>query len=279
MALKKEAAVKLKTLGLDVDKLIAAILAETEQDYEIPEVIVLTPDQAAARDANMKEEGKKEAEPSVKTTLIKELGKKLNIEIKSDRIGDVVKEIEAFANKNSDEKVTLLQQQVQALTQDKTTLTQTLEQEKTKAEQAAFDAELISYFPANRGEDLTDADRLSIIKSNLQFEKVDGKKIVKKAGVIILDDATKAPKEPKDVLTEFFKEKPSLLGTIKTSAQGGRGAGDNFGGGGGAAGIKTMSQAKEQWLKDNPGGNLVSHEFTSYAAKLAETHTDFNWYE
>lgn len=286
MALKKEAVAKLKALGFDVDKLIAAIQDEAEKDYEIPKAvllkdgdIVLTSDQAAARDANMKEEGKKEAEPAIRATLVKELGKKLNLELKSDRIGDVVKEIETFASKNNDEKVGLLQQQVQALTADKIALTQSLEQEKARASQAAFDAELISYFPDNRGEDLTDSDRLSIIKSNLQFETVDGKIVVKKAGQIQLDDATKAPKAPKDVLTDFFKEKPSLLGTVKVPPVGGRGAGDHFGGGGGSAGVKTMSAAQEQWLKDNPGGNTTSPEFTAYVGKLAEENTDFKWYE
>lgn len=277
MSLPKEAKEKIKKLGLDVDKLIEAITAEAETPYDVPDVVALSPDELTARDNNMKKEGAKDAEPAVRKTLINELGKKLNIEIKSERIGDVVAEIQTFANKNSDEKVGLLQKQVEALTADKTNLSQTLEQEKARAAQASFDAELISYFPPSRGADLTDADRLSIIKSNLQFETVDGAIVVKKGGQVLLDDATKAPKAPKAALDDLFKEKPSLIGVVKTPG-GGRGGNDDFGGSGGT-GIKKFSQAKEQWLKENPQGNITSPEFNDYTAKLALENTDFNWYE
>lgn len=278
MALKKETITKLKGFGLDVDALIAAIKADTEQDYTIPDVTVLTPEQLTERDNNMKKEGEKGVEGSVRATLVKELGKKLNVEFKSERIGDLATEIQQFANKSGDEKVTLLQQQVTALTADKATLTQQIEQEQTKAAQAAFDAELISYFPATRGADLSDSDRLSIIKANMQFETVDGKVVVKRNGEVVLDPTTRAVRAPKDVLGDFFKEKPSLVGVAPAPGGGGRGGADTPPGGGGA-GVKSMSKAKEQWLQSNPDGNLVSPEFNDYVGKIAAENTDFNWYE
>ncbi len=278
MALKKETITKLKGFGFDVDKLIAAIRADDEQDYTIPDVTVLTADQLTERDNNMKKEGEKNAEPAVRSTMVKELSKKLNVELKSERIGDLATEIQQFANKSGDEKLTLLQQQVTALTADKTTLTQQIEQERTKAAQAAFDSELISYFPANRGGDLSDQERLSIIKSNMQFETVDGKVVVKRNGEVVLDPTTRAVRAPKDILTDFFKEKPSLAGVAAAGGAGGggRGGGDNTGG---AGGVKKMSEAKQQWLNENPGGNLMSPEFNDFVGKLSIEHTDFNWYD
>lgn len=279
MALKKETIAKLKGFGLDVDALIAAIKADDEKDYTIPDVTVLTTEQLTERDNNMKKEGEKGAEATVRATLVKELGKKLNVEFKSERIGDLATEIQQFTNKSGDEKVTLLQQQVTALTADKAALTQQVEQERTKAELAADDADLISYFPANRGADLSDSDRLSIIKANLQFETVDGKKVVKRNGEVLLDPTTRAVRSRKDVIADFFKEKPSLVGVVTTPPGGGRGGGDTGAGGSGGVGIKTMSKAKEQWLQDNPGGNVVSPEFNDYVGKIAAENTDFNWYE
>lgn len=277
MALKKETIAKLKGFGLDVDALIAAIKADTEQDYTIPDVTVLTPEQLTERDNNMKKEGEKGVEGSVRATLVKELGKKLDVEFKSERIGDLATEIQQFANKSGDEKVTLLQQQVTALTADKATLTQQIEQEQTKAAQAAFDADLISYFPANRGADLSDSDRLSIIKANMQFETVDGKVVVKRNGEVVLDPTTRAVRAPKDVIGDFFKEKPSLVGVAPSPGGGGRGGADTPPGGGGA-GVKSMSKAKEQWLQSNPDGNLVSPEFNDFVGKIAAENTDFDWY-
>ena len=279
MSLKTETVTKLKGFGLDVDKLIAAIKADTETDYEIPEVTVFTAAKLEERDNNMKEAGKKDAEGTVKSTLIKELGKKLNVELKSDRIGDLATEIQELTNKTGDEKVKLLQQQVTALTADKTTLTQEVEKEKTKAAQALFDNELIGYFPPNRGGDLTDAQRLLLIKADLQFETVEGKVVVKKGGAAVLDDQTKAPKAVKDVLTDYFKEKPSLVGENKgggAGGNGGRGGTDNFGGGG-SGGAKKYSQVKEDWLKANPEGNVTSPEFMNHVGKIATETTDFDW--
>lgn len=278
MSLKTETVNKLKGFGFDVDKLIAAIKADTETEYVIPDVTVFTADKLEERDNNMKEAGKKDAEGSVKSTLIKELGKKLNVELKSDRIGDLASEIQELTNKTGDEKVKLLQQQVAALSADKTTLTQQVEQEKTRAAQAAFDNELIGYFPPTRGGDLTDAQRLLLIKADLQFETVEGKVVVKKGGAAVLDDQTKAPKAVKDVLTDYFKEKPSLVGVAKDAGggSGGRGGGDNFGGGG-AGGAKKYSQVKEDWQKANPEKNITSPEFMDHVGKIATETTDFDW--
>ena len=86
MALKQASIDKLKGFGLDVDKLIAAIKADTEQDYDIPEVTVLTATQLTERDNVKIADGKKLGETEAKTTLVKELGKRLNTDFKGERL-------------------------------------------------------------------------------------------------------------------------------------------------------------------------------------------------
>lgn len=283
MALKQVTVDKLKGFGLDVDKLIAAVKAEAEQDYEIPEVTVLTATQLTERDNVKIGEGKKEGEKEAKTTLVKELGKRLNTEFKGERLADVVNEIQTFTNKSGDEKLKLLQDQVTALTADKTTLSSKITEYEGSLAAAKFDNELIGYFPANRGAGLTDSERLTLIKNAISFETVDGKQIAKRNGVPVTDPTTHAPLPVDKVISAYFTEKPLLLGGAAASgsggAGGGRGGGDTGAGGSGTGGIKSFSQAEKAFKEQNPEGNTMSPEFTAYVDKIAKDTPDFNYYE
>lgn len=278
MSLKKQAADKLKTVfGLDVDKLIAAITAQEEQDFEIPEVTVLTAQQLTERDNVKVGEGKKLGESEAKATLVKELGKRLNAEFKSERLGDLANEITTFANKSKDDQVKLLQDQVNALLADKTQLTGKITEMETLTHQARFDSELIGLFPPNRGAGLTDAERLTLIKNAITFETVDGKPVAKRNGEVVRDTATQAPLPINKVIDSYFQEKPLLLGITGTQAPaGGRGAGDAHGSTSGA--VKRFSEAEKQWKENNPEGNTLSTEFQSYVAKIAKDTPDFDYY-
>jgi hypothetical protein len=282
MALKQPTIDKLKGFGFDVDKLIAAIKAEAEQDYEIPEVTLLTPTQLTERDNVKIADGKKLGEAEAKSTLVKELGKRLNTDFKGERLADVVNEIQAFTNKNGDEKVKLLQDQVTALTTDKTTLSSKLTEFESNLQAAKFDSELIGFFPTNRGAGLTDSERLTLLKSAITFETVDGKPVAKRNGQVVTDPTTHAPLPVKNVIESYFTEKPLLLGTVQapgTGGSGGRGGGDNPPGGRGTAGIKKFSEAEKAWKEQNPTGNTMSSEFTAFVDKLAKTDPEFNYYE
>ena len=283
MALKQVTIDKLKGFGLDVDKLIAAIRADAETEYEIPEVTVLSPAQLTERDNVKIGEGKKLGEAEAKTTLVKELGKRLNTDFKGERIADVVNEIQAFTNKTGDEKVKLLQDQVTALTTDKTTLSTKLTEYESSLQAAKFDSELISLFPANRGAGLTDGERLTLVKNAITFETVDGKVVAKRNGTVVTDPTTHAPLPVNQVIESYFKEKPLLLGTVPAAGagaggSGGRGAGDSGAGGGAATGIKSFSAAEKAWKEANPEGNTMSPEFTEYVDKIAKDTPDFNYY-
>ena len=276
MALKKETIDKLKTFGIDIDKLIAAHTAEGEQELELPELTALTPAQLTERDNVKIAEGKKQGETEARSILVKELSKSLNVELKGERIADVVSEIQAFANKNGDEKVKLLQDQVTALTSDKSKLTGEIAEIKNSLSAAKFDSELIGLFPANRGAGLSDTERLTLIKNSISFETVDGKQVAKRDGVVMTDPVTHAPLPAAKVIEGYFAEKPLLLGNVSNQAPGGRGGSDNPSGGG-MTGIKKFSEAEKAWKAQNPDGNPASPDFMNYVNKLAKDDPSFDY--
>src|SRR5690242_13264402 len=106
---------KIKSYGFDVDKLIEAIKAEGEVDYEVPEFVAMKQADLDARDQNKIAEGKKEGEKSGEkdaiNTLRKELGKRLSLELKGERLGDIANEIQAKINQGENEKLQELQTQ------------------------------------------------------------------------------------------------------------------------------------------------------------------------
>lgn len=276
--LKKEAIDKIKGYGFDVDKLIAAVKDEKEVDYPVPEFEALTADQLATRDAGKIAEGKTTGETEARKTLVKEVGTRLGFTPKGERIGDLVTDLQAKINATGDEKVKTLQDQVVLLTKDKETLTELVATEKKTASQARFEAELVSHLPTGRGKILRDDERVLMLTRDITFEEVDGKRVAKRNGEILKDPKSHAPLPVPDVVKLYAGERGWDKETAG-SGSGGRG-GSSDGGGGGIGAIKNMTQAKEQWKKDNPDNpNTMSTEFTTYVNKLAKDDKTFNIYE
>jgi uncharacterized small protein (DUF1192 family) len=284
MALKKEIADKIKSYGFDVDKLIAAIKDEAEVDYELPDVVVMKPADLEARDANVGKErfkaGKEEGEKEAKATFIKEASKKLGIDFKGDRIADLLKEIEAHKNASNDDKVKELSERVNLLQKDKETLAAQYEQEQKRSKEAMFDRELVTFFPVNRTGDLSDAERLQLVKMNLSFEEMDGKTVVKRNGQVLRDPNTQNPLPINQVVTDLFNEKKWIGSTANTPPPtGGRGAGDNPPPNNPASGITTFGKFVDHWKEKNPGKGTANDEFTSALNKHAKETPGFKMYE
>lgn len=256
---------KLKKLGLDPDKLEAAAKDEKAVEVDIPEGQLFTAEQLQTRDANNKAEGKKEGEKEGETKgkelAAKAIKKKFGIESETKDIDKVAEEIEAKAKLGDPG----LKAQVDSLLKEKETLTGRLTQAEEKAQQLAFDTELIGMFPANRGADLTDTERLALVKMNLQFEKTDNGTIVKRNGAIVQDEATKAPLPVNKVIETYFTEKK----WVSEGGPGGRGGGDTPPSGGGGKPM-TYSQAEAEWKKANPGKEPIGVEFTDYLGNAAK---------
>lgn len=286
MALKKEVIEKIKAYGFDVDKLIEAAKADSEVDFEVPEFVAISQKDLDARDANKKAEGVKEGEAGAKSTFIKEAAKRLNIDFKGERIGDLVKEIETKINSSDDVKVKELTTQINLLQKDKETLTSQYESEKTRAQQAQFDAELISMFPQNRTPDLSDRERLALAKMNLTFEQLDGKLVVKRNGELVRDAKSQNPLPVDQVVKDFFTEKKWINdGTAATGANppanpGGRGGADKPPPqtGTGMSHIKTSTDFEKHWKEQNPGKPTMSPEYTAAISKHMKEVPDFNAY-
>lgn len=280
MPLKATAKDKLKsTFNIDVDKLIAAITAADEQDFEIPaDITVLKNTDLEARDNNNKATGKTEGitegEKKGKELAAKAFKKKFNlaetIPNDPDKVVEAVNETLGKGDAGLKEQVSLLQK-------DKETLLATNAQLETKAKQAGFDAELISYFPSGRSGELNDKERLALVKMNLEFGEENGATVVKKNGEVQRDKATRAPLAVKDVISSLFTEK-KWVPEAGSGGAGGRGGGDTPGGAGGAAGVKTMTGFKQKWVAENPGKDENGPEFQDAVAKHTKDVPDFNWY-
>lgn len=279
MALKQEDKDKLKALGVDPDKLEAAAKADTEVALEgIPtEVTVIKTADLETRDANKLAEGKKlgekDGETKGKELAAKAIKRKLAL---SDTVPNDLDKVIDAANEQLGKGDEGLKQQVAGLLKDKEALQAEKQQLQTQAKQAAFDAELISYFPANADSSLSHAERLALVKMNLQFEEADGKVVVKRNGNIVQDPNTHAPLAAKDVVAQLFTEK-------KWVAEGGAGGGGGRGGvdhppGGGTTGIKKYSAYVEKWKAENPGKNEISPEFQDALQKHTKDIPDFDYH-
>lgn len=282
MPIKKEDLDKLKTTlkGVDVDKMIAAAVATDEQPFEVPaDLSVLTAAELSARDANVtataQRAGEATGETKGKELAAKAFRKKFNL---PDTIGvDIDKVVEAV-NTELNKGDAGLKEQVTKLLADKTELETKVKETESKATAALFDAELIGMFPAGRTGDLQDHERLMLIKNQIEFVDVDGKKAakLKKDGKIIEDSATHAPLPLDQAMKTIFTER-KWIGEGGGGNEGGRGGGNSGGGAGGSAGIKQMSKYIEQWKVNNPGKNHVSPEFDADLAKHTKDVTDFDW--
>lgn len=277
MPLPKADQDKIKALGIDYALLEAAIKADIDTTVPIPEGTILTDAQLLERDTVKVNEGKGLGESSSKSALVQEVAKKMNITVKGDRIGDLVTSLNTEIAKGADEKYKLATDQVTALTADKAKLESDLAAKDGVIAATKFDSELINMFPVNRGKDLTDGDRLSLIQRDITFETVDGKRIAKRNGEVIKDPATHAPLAIDKVITNLFTEKPILLGTVETKGGGGRGAGDKPAGGG-SGGFKKASEVREDWKSKNPDGNVMGPECLAEINKVAKEDTTFDYY-
>lgn len=265
----------IKALGLDPDKLIEAVKADAEVDYEVPtEVTVIKNTDLEIRDNNNKAAGKTEGETigekKGKELAAKAFKKKFNLaDTVPAEVDKVVEEVNKTLAKGDDG----LKEQVSLLQKDKDALQLSLQQEQAKAKAATFDAEIISQFPAGRTTDLTDQERLALVKNALQIEEVEGKRVVKKNGEILRDKTTQNPLPVNQAITDYFTER-NWIG--KEGGAGGRGGSNNPPNG--TAGIKKYSEFKDKWVAENPGKNELSDEFINAVGKQAKDVADFDMY-
>jgi hypothetical protein len=261
---------KLKDLGIDTKKLIDAIKDEAESDFEIPAINNMTEDQLAERDENTVSAAKPAILAEGKNTGIeianKVIAKKFNLtDVDLKKPDSIVAALEKSVAKGDSG----LQEQITLLQSDKVTLEQQIETEKSTARSLSQDSDLLTSFPTNR-TGLSDKEFLTLTKMSLQFEDVDGIKVVKRDGVILRDPKTQKPIAAKEAIDGLFTEKK----WVSANEQVGRGGNDNTGGSGGKT--KKYSQALEDFKKQSPDGNEMSTEFEAFIKPYASEPT-FDW--
>lgn len=275
-----------KVFKLDVDKLIAAVTDPAEVELaDLPDGTLLTADELTARDTNKINEGKiagkTEGETSAVALAKTEIKKRLNLDIKGERWGDITNEIKAVMDQTSDQKVQLLQQQVQALTTDKEQLTGKVTAAEQSESSRKWNDELIDMFPENTAPGLKAKQRLILMNADIVWEtQADGSRVAKRNGELIKDPNTHAPLGPKDVVKTYFTDNNWLddgKGGGAGPGAGGRGGG-NSGPGGGTAGLKKMSAFKDTWLLANPGKNENGTEFDAAVQAHTKDMPDFDWH-
>lgn len=281
MALKKETIVELaKRAGVKTEDLEAAIKDEKEVDVALAQdVQVLTIKQLEDRDTNNKNEGI----TTGKEIGVKEVRKAAGLE---DGIGkDPAKIAQAIVDKAvkdakiaPSEKEKQLTEQITQLQNDKTTLETKLTESASKMSEAEQDRQLLSMFPKNRSNKLTDDEYLFLLKKNITIKKdEDGAVVVEKDGKILRDLATKNPIAVKDAVEGLFKERTWVEEENKGGGTGGRGGGSSKPIGSGGVTPGKYSEAKSKWEADNPGKNAQSSEFTEYVKTLAKENKDFEY--
>lgn len=262
-------------LGVKEADFDAAIKAETEVEIEIPEVTVLTAEEISKRDAQNLEEGKKlgkkEGEATAKTLAASELGKKLGITFKSDRIGEMASEIQELMNKGNDEKLAAANEQIKLLTKDKEAIQGKVVELEEKYNSTARDYEIMQEMPKNRRSIFNEREYLASLKSLVEF-KDDG---VYKGGELMRDTKTQAALPRAEAIKAIFNERKWV--EEATPDHGGRGAGDgNPGSGGGKP--TTYSKAVEQWKALSPDNtNTISAECLDYVSQVAKDVPQFDY--
>jgi len=269
--LKQDAKDKLKALGFDVDKLIAAITHAEDQDFTVPDGKLYADADLEARDNNTRKEGKKEGKKEGIGIAGKTIAEKFGL--KDIDTNDPDKIFEAL-NANFQKGDNGLKEQVRLLQEEVTSVKADRDAKIKQVNDATFERDLVTHFPKNRLDIMSDADYMQLVKNRLQFEDSDGIKVVKRNGEILRDPTTKNPLAISDAINSLFTES-KWIGSDNGSG-GGRGGNDNQNNSTG--GIKKYSQFEEKWVKEHNGNeaSVMTADFQTALMAHAKATTDFD---
>ena len=267
---------KIKALGLDVEKLTAAIKAPGEVAIEVPEgkfyseETMKTRDEVIKNEAGIeaKKEGFKEGTDKGLEIQGQILLKKFGIDTTNIKAIDPDKVAEAIHGATSKGDAGL-QEQVKLLMQERDQIRENFESKEKELALKTFDTNLIANMPVKRNTKLfNDTEFLLTLKSNLEFENKDGVVFVKeKGGDYLRDEDTKAQLPFNKALETYFNKRGWVLGDQQEQDNGGRGGKDGLPNG--TAGIRTASEFEAAWTKSNPDKTVGQPE---YVQALLEAH-------
>lgn len=267
--LPKEAIDWFKKNNIDLDALVKAHTDEKEVAFTAPTGNLYTDDQLQQRSLNDKAEGKKDGEGGA-MELAKAEFKKRGLDLKGNRWGDLVNEVNALTNQDKETKITALQEQNAALLKDVDTYKTQASEAALKSDNVIFEHSLYSSFPANP-TGLNPRETYEILKLRGYTAKKgdDGQPVWEKNGQQMKDGATHG------VLAND-KAIAAIWGEMKwDAAPAPQGRNITGTGASSTSGVATFSGAKAKWLQDNPGKSVMSPEFMEYTNGLAKENPSF----
>lgn len=258
---------KITKLGINFTELEAAIKAETETAITIPDGELMTADQLTARDANAKKNGIAEGkqagiEIANKSFIEKFQLKDVTKTEQPDKIAEAVQAILSTGDSG-------LKDQIKALQTDKQTLESKLISLETEKKTIERNTSLLQKMPKNRLNVLNDSEYLSILAP--MIEDIDGVLAIKVNGALLRDGKTQDLLSIDKAINTVFEQR----GWVEKEATpvGGRGGKTETG----TSGIKTLSEAKAQFVKENPDKNELSSDFSTYLSTITKDVADFDF--
>lgn len=272
--LSKEAQERLLKLAKVPDNEIAELLGEEEKDFTPSALKVYTDEEWQTVEANMKAANNKASIAAGKDIAMKELKKIAGLPEDAPKDANAI--LEAYkasvledAKIPANEAKTRLEQEKQQLQQRITALEQEKQTIAAEKQTLARDTEWLKKFPANRNE-MSDEDRLLLLKNKLQVIEEDGKIAYSYKGQRLQDSTLNDFDLDKAMAHVFESEK-----WIKTDGNPikGRGAGNDNNGNG----LKPMkaSEAAQQWAAQGKGEPMGA-EYQSYLGGLVKENPQFD---
>lgn len=269
--LNKQDTDRLKELGIDIDAVVKAHTATEEVAITLPAGKLLTDEQLAERDENIGTQREKVGESKAVSIAKAEL-KKRGVEVKGERWGDIVNELNDAINKDKDAKVSQLQEQNNLLLKDVETFKTKIEEVEGNAKRVISETNVLNSLPDNP-LGLTKKETLELMKMRgYTHEDTDKGTIWKKNGEVYKDGATHAPMAGEQAVKAIFGELNWNTNNGNTGGRNISGTGSN--GNGGAA---TFSQAKKQWIEANPNASVISPEFEAHIESIAKANPAFDY--
>jgi hypothetical protein len=269
--LNKQDTDRLKELGIDVDALVKAHTATDEVSITIPSGKFLTDEQLTERDENIGLQREKVGESKAVSIAKAEL-KKRGVEVKGERWGDIVNELNDAINKDKDAKVSQLQEQNNLLLKDVETFKSKVEEVEGNAKRVIFESNVLNTLPES-SLGLTKKETLELMKMRGYVpEETEKGAIWKKNGEVYKDGSTHAPMVGEQAVKAIF-------GELNWATQAGNTGGRNIGGtgSGGEGSAATFSQAKKQWQEANPNKSVISPEFEAHVESIAKANPAFDY--
>lgn len=256
-----------------------AKIPDAEKAWVIPGTIkVLDDTELATRDTVKIGEGKAIGLTEGETTAIgvfKGEIIKAGIEIKKDRIGDIVQELKAGMNASNDSKIKTLTEQNTALLADNNTFKTKATEAETALNKGRFDLDVMGRLPGIAPGMRSLNETLALMKMRgYEIEKTDAGEVIKQNGEVLKNTNTHAPLAINEGLAHVWATEKWTAAPPPPVGRGGKQGILT----GGTGGVMNKTQAIASFEEANPGKNIMSPEGQAYYRECAKTE-GFNMYE